>query len=140
LLNYVSDKIIILTPEGIKTVSSVAEYVESIKTESGFSNKNTKNKVKKVNYEQQKLIKNKIKKIERELEAAEKKYHELEKEKKAIERNMNSPLYANNYQKLHAFGERQVEIETELLELLESMEKSEKEKDELLQGEKNDKD
>ncbi|HPJ87934.1 MAG TPA: ABC-F family ATP-binding cassette domain-containing protein [Thermotogota bacterium] len=138
LLNYVSDKIIVLTPDHVRTVDSVAEYVADIKSESAFNTKGNKNERKKLNYEQQKALKNKIKKIENEIIATEERYHELEEEKKTVERSMNSPLYANDYQKLNDLGNRQIEIENELLQILENMESLESEREELLQGEEND--
>lgn len=138
LLNYVSDKIIVLMPDRIKEVKSVSDYVESIKSESAFNNKSSKNKKKKLTYEQQKALKNKIKKIENQIIVTEKKYHELEEEKKATIKTLNSPLYANDYQKLHELGNRQNEIEEELLNILEHMENLELEKEEILQGEEND--
>jgi uncharacterized membrane protein YgaE (UPF0421/DUF939 family) len=125
-------------PDRIKEVKSVSDYVESIKSESAFNNKSSKNKKKKLTYEQQKALKNKIKKIENQIIATEKKYHELEEEKKATIKTLNSPLYANDYQKLHELGNRQNEIEEELLNILEHMENLELEKEEILQGEEND--
>lgn len=138
LLSYVSDKIIVLTPDKVKTVKSVGDYVEGIKSESAFNTKSEKKSTKKLSYEQQKAQKNKIKKIENQIVATEKRYHELEEEKKTVESSMNSPLYANDYQKLHELGNRQSAIENELLQILEDIEHLESEKEELLQGEEND--
>jgi len=134
LLNYCSDRILVLKKNGIKEIGSINEYLSMMDGQTGFSNKETKVAKNTLAYEQQKAIKNKIQKIERTIKEINKEYVSLEVKHKQIEKEMLKPDVVKDYTKLNQLNNETERIEAAMLELIEKLEVLDIEKGTLLQG------
>ncbi|HPF16038.1 MAG TPA: ATP-binding cassette domain-containing protein [Thermotogota bacterium] len=135
LLNYVSDRILVLEQDGIQEVGSVNEYMNRMNESSGFSNKEVKFEKNATDYERQKALKNMLQKTQRMINEIMDKYETVESEQCRIENEMYLPGNINNYQKLNRLADKKAENEKILLELIEKIEDLENEKESLLRRE-----
>ncbi len=136
LLNYVSDRILVLEEKGIREIRSINDYLEMMNNQNGFSDKETKNETNTLAYEKQKVVKNKIQKIERTIEEINNEYLKMESEHKNLEKEMLQPHNAKDYNKLSKLSEQNAEIEEKMFKLLENLETLENEKEVILRGRK----
>jgi len=134
LLNYVSDRILVLEENGILEVQSINEYMNMMSDYTGFSKKESKDEKKPLAYEKQKAYKNKIQKIERIINEINEKYEILELEHKQLEKEMLLPANAKDYKKLKDLTEQNIKIEEKMFGLIEELEALENEKNIMLQG------
>jgi len=137
LLNYVSDRILVLEQNGILEVSSVNDYMNHMNESTGFSTKETKSEKNTKDYERQKALKNMMQKTERMIKEIMDEYEAVESEQEWIEKEMYKPNNLNDYQKLNRLSNQKAENETKLLELIEKIEELENEKESLLRRENN---
>ena len=134
LLNYVSDRIVVLEQNGILEVRSINEYMNLMSDYTGFSNKETKDEEKPLAYEKQKALKNKIQKIERMINEINEKYEILEFEHQELEREMLLPANVKDYKKLKELTEQNIKIEENMFRLIEDLDTLENERKIMLQG------
>jgi len=134
LLNYVSDRILVLEKTGIIEVQSINEYMTMMSESSGFTNKESKNDKKPQAYEKQKALKNKIQKIERMIDDINLEYEMLEGEHQQLEKEMMLPVNVKDYKKLKQLTDNNAMIEEKMLHLIEQLDALEGEKNMMLQG------
>ncbi len=134
LLNYVSDRILVLEKNGIIEVQSINEYMSMMSEYTGFSSKETKNDKKPLAYEKQKALKNKMQKIERTINEINDEYDTLELEHQQLEKEMLLPVNVKDYKKLKQLTDQNTQIEQKMLILIEKLEALEDEKNMMLQG------
>jgi ATP-binding cassette subfamily F protein 3 len=134
LLNYVSDRILVLEKNGIIEVKSINEYMTIMSEYTGFSSKDSKKDKKLLTYEKQKAFKNKIQKIERTINDINEEYDTLELEQQQLEKEMLLPANVKDYKKLKQLTDQNSKIEEKMLLLIKKLEVLENEKIMMLQG------
>jgi len=132
LLKEVSDKLLVLSRHNIETVRSVDQYVNKLKKDANLQKGNDKNSQNRLSYEEQKALKNRKQKLEREIESTEKRFYDLENEKKEIEKKLFSQTIADDYTKLSQYEKRKNEIDSELEDLIERLGSLEEERESFL--------
>ncbi|MFA7628695.1 MAG: ABC-F family ATP-binding cassette domain-containing protein, partial [Candidatus Dojkabacteria bacterium] len=97
LLNYVSDRILVLKETGINEIRSVNDYLLMMDNQGTFGENKSKGKNPNKSYEKHKILKNRLKKIEDYIDEIHENYLFLEREDKRIQNEMINPNNLQDY-------------------------------------------